>query len=103
MSDGIMEPGERAELRTSDARSHLSPNQCAWRRFRANRLAVVSVWCLLILIVIVVVWPLMLTLARSFGASGAHFAQIYDPNQVSNEQFQPPSLKHWWGTDVHGR
>jgi peptide/nickel transport system permease protein/oligopeptide transport system permease protein len=30
-------------------------------------------------------------------------AQRFLPEQLSDDQFQPPSLKHWFGTDVHGR
>jgi oligopeptide transport system permease protein len=108
MSEGLEGRGEREEVRGAEVPDrasgfHLSPNHRAWQRFRGNRLAMVSAWGLMLLLLIVLAWPLILTVARSSGSSGAHFARSYDPDQVSEEQFQPPTLKHWWGTDVHGR
>jgi oligopeptide transport system permease protein len=67
---------------------HLSPNQRAWRRFWQNRLARVSAWFLLGLVVLVLLWPLVTP---------------HQPDALSDLQFQPPSAKHWFGTDVHGR
>src|SRR6202040_2539072 len=37
------------------------------------------------------------------GTRGAEFASRYQPDQLSEAQFQPPSARHWLGTDVHGR
>jgi peptide/nickel transport system permease protein/oligopeptide transport system permease protein len=31
------------------------------------------------------------------------FAQVHNPNQLSDAQFVPPGAQHWFGTDVHGR
>jgi oligopeptide transport system permease protein len=67
---------------------HLSPNQRAWRRFWQNRPARVSAWFLLGLVVLVLLWPLVTP---------------HQPDALSELQFQPPSAKHWFGTDVHGR
>jgi oligopeptide transport system permease protein len=67
---------------------HLSPNQRAWRRFWQNRPARVSAWFLLGLVVLVLLWPLVTP---------------HQPDALSDSQFQPPSAKHWFGTDVHGR
>jgi oligopeptide transport system permease protein len=67
---------------------HLSPNQRAWRRFWQNRPARVSAWFLLGLVVLVLLWPLVTP---------------HQPDALSDLQFQPPSAKHWFGTDVHGR
>lgn len=66
----------------------LSPNQRAWRRFWRNRPARISAWYLLILIACVAVWPLV---------------SPHQPDRLSEAQFQPPSARHWFGTDVHGR
>ena len=52
---------------------------------------------LAILLVAIVAWPLLLKVA------GGHFAQIHNPNQLSDGQFLPPGAEHWFGTDVHGR
>src|SRR5580765_8261681 len=80
-----------------------SPNQRAWERFRKNRLAVISAWFLAVLLVLVLGWPLLLTIASHTGAGGKAFAEHYDPTALSDPQFQPPGAAHWFGTDVHGR
>ena len=64
------------------------PSARAWRRFRRNSPAVISLWFLVGLLVLVLVWPLL---------------SPYPANKITDAQFQPPSLKHWFGTDVHGR
>lgn len=65
-----------------------TPNRRAWQRFRQNKLAVVSAWFLLAVVTLVLIWP---------------FVAPHDPEALSDEQFQPPSVSHWFGTDVHGR
>jgi peptide/nickel transport system permease protein/oligopeptide transport system permease protein len=77
--------------------AHISPGQSAWLRFRRNRVAVVSTWYLAILLFAVLAWPILLHLV------GGTFAQIHDPDRLSDAQFAPPSLQHCFGTDVHGR
>jgi peptide/nickel transport system permease protein/oligopeptide transport system permease protein len=81
-----------------------SPNERAWGRFRRNRRAVISAWFLLMLAMAVAAWPAALKCFASLGgATGEAFAVRYDPDRVSDEQFQPPNRAHWCGTDVHGR
>lgn len=81
----------------------VTPGQKAWQRFRKNRPAVVSAWFLAALIALVGSWPLCLKVASLCGASGAQFAENHDPDRLTDDQFQPPSARHWFGTDVHGR
>jgi len=81
----------------SDATLHLSPGQHAWRRFRNHRPAVWSAWYLLLLVLALALWPLALHVA------GGAFARDHAPDTLSDAQFEPPSLHHWFGTDVHGR
>jgi oligopeptide transport system permease protein len=76
---------------------HASPGRGAWLRFKCNRPAVVSAWFLVFLLVAVIAWPLILKI------SGAQFAQLHNPDQLSDAQFSSPSLRHWFGTDLHGR
>ena len=76
---------------------HLSPNQRAWRRFKKNRPAILSAWFLIVLLIAIVAWPIVLKI------SGINFAQLHNPNQLSDAQFSPPDAQHWFGTDVHGR
>jgi len=95
------EPG--ASLSASPALVHLSPGQRAWYRFRRNRGAVASSVYLAALLALILLWPVTLAVVRHWGASGAAFALAHDPNALTNDQFQPPSLTHWFGTDVHGR
>lgn len=65
-----------------------SPNRHARQRFQQNRLAVISAWFLLAVVALVLIWPLVAP---------------HNPDALSDEQFRPPSLSHWFGTDVHGR
>jgi oligopeptide transport system permease protein len=67
---------------------HLSPNQRAWRRFRRNTPAVVSLIVFVVLVTLVLIWP---------------WIAPYSWNTTSEAQFAEPSGKHWFGTDVHGR
>ena len=65
-----------------------SPARLAWRRFRRNRPAMLSLGFLLAALGVIL-------LAPTFSP--------YDPDALSEAQFQPPSAQHWCGTDVHGR
>lgn len=56
-----------------------------------------SAWFLALLLLAIVAWPIILKI------SGTNFAQLHNPNQLSDEQFSPPDARHWFGTDVHGR
>jgi len=67
---------------------HLTPNQRAWRRFARNKPAVISTVFLGLLVALVLIWPLLTS---------------YSWNTISDAQFEPPSAKYWFGTDVHGR
>lgn len=51
----------------------------------------------------IVCWPVALRMARLGGTEGGRFALQHQPDRLSDEQFQPPSAGHWFGTDVHGR
>jgi peptide/nickel transport system permease protein/oligopeptide transport system permease protein len=62
-----------------------------------------SVWILAIIVALVLAWPVALKLVTLTGPSGRAFAEHHQPENLSEDQFQPPSLKHWFGTDVHGR
>jgi len=66
----------------------MTPNQRAWRRFRRNTPAVISSVFLSVLLVLVLVWP---------------WLTPYSWDAITDNQFQPPDWKHWFGTDVHGR
>jgi len=86
--------------------AHPAPRSTAsasWHRFKRNRLAFVSLWFLAGLTALVVVWPLTLKILSSGSPRAAEFAHRYGPDRLSDEQFQPPSTRHWFGTDVHGR
>src|SRR6185437_9434174 len=76
-----------------------SPNRRAWRRFRRNRLAVGSCAFLFSAILLVVIWPLF---ATPRFASLLPRALTWKPTTLSDYQFRPPDLAHWFGTDVHG-
>jgi peptide/nickel transport system permease protein/oligopeptide transport system permease protein len=63
----------------------------------------VSAWGLALLLAGVLAWPVTLTVARWCGGAGAQFARDYAPERISDAQFEPPSRRHPFGTDVHGR
>lgn len=67
---------------------HLSPNQRAMRRFLQNRPASISAIVLIGITVLVLIWPLI---------------SPHSATALSEAHSQPPSAKHWFGTDVHGR
>jgi oligopeptide transport system permease protein len=81
----------------SSGSQHFSPGQRAWRRFKKNRPALISAWFLIFLLAAVIAWPIVLKFA------GTQFAQMHNPDQLSDAQFAPPSAQHWFGTDFLGR
>ena len=83
--------------------THSSPGRQAWQRFKRNRLAVISAWYLVVLLVLVAAWPVALRVSGYCGPSGIAFAQTHGPDNLSNAQFVPPGARHWFGTDIHGR
>lgn len=70
-------------------RSSQSFRQIAWRRFRSNRVALLSV------LILVTIYGLALA---------APWIAPYDPNKVNiMAQHEPISSEHWLGTDENGR
>lgn len=65
-----------------------SPRHRAWKRFLANRPACVSAIYLSLLVLAAILGPMF---------------SSYSQEQISELQFDPPSLQHWFGTDLHGR
>jgi peptide/nickel transport system permease protein/oligopeptide transport system permease protein len=64
------------------------PLRRAWLRFRRNRVAWFSACLLASLVTLALVGP---------------FLSAYAPQAFAGAQFEAPSLRHWFGTDVHGR
>src|SRR5437773_1226679 len=107
-SDKTVAPPPGSQFASLDSLSgssqpHLTPNQRAWRRFGRNRPAVISAWLLSAILLLVIAWPICLNLAAFAGPRGVAFSKDFQPEKLSEEQFHPPSAKHWFGTDVHGR
>ena len=109
MSDLVESPESRVES-TNDMKPdavvpgpstldlrHISPAAQAWQRFKRNRPAMLSACFLAFLLLAVIAWPVILKI------SGGAFAQIHNPDSLSDVQFAPPSAQHWFGTDLHGR
>ena len=80
-----------------------APRPGPWARFKRNRMAHFSLCYLALLISVVMLWPVTLRLMLSTNSNLRALAEHYDPNRVSDDQFQPPTIRHWFGTDVHGR
>ncbi|MGA2280889.1 MAG: ABC transporter permease [Verrucomicrobiota bacterium] len=89
--------GERVPGASRCAQGKLTPGLRAWQRFRRNRPAVISAWYLVFLLLAIIAWPIILKI------SGGTFAQIHNPDQLSDAAFAPPGAQYWFGTDVHGR
>lgn len=83
----IENPGAR-ELETAGLHADNRPGRRAWLRFRRNRPAWLSLGFLILLSLVLLVWP---------------WLGNYEPDQLSDAQFEAPSAEHWFGTDVHGR
>jgi peptide/nickel transport system permease protein/oligopeptide transport system permease protein len=81
----------------------LTPNQRSWRRFRSNKLSLFGAVYLGALAFVVIVWPLGLRVMSELGPQSAALASVYAPDQLSDAQFNPPGIRHWFGTDAHGR
>lgn len=65
------------------------PKRRAWERFKANRLAFVSLWIMAVLIVLALFAPVI---------------ALHDPaEQDLMSRLKPPSATHWFGTDDLGR
>ncbi|HUA39511.1 MAG TPA: ABC transporter permease [Candidatus Sulfopaludibacter sp.] len=92
-SNGPVLPSTRDARRSTNS----DPRLLAWQRFKRNRPAVVSAWFLAFLLLAIIAWPVILKI------SGTQFAQLHNPDALSNAQFSVPSLQHWFGTDLHGR
>src|SRR6266699_2234973 len=85
------------------ARRAEASSEGGWRRFQRNRPAIISAWLLALIVLVVIAWPAALKIASFAGPRGVAFSQNYQPDKLSDDQFLPPSAKHWFGTDVHGR
>jgi oligopeptide transport system permease protein len=80
-----------------------TPLRRAWARFRRNHPAWISACFLCFVLLAILSWPIALGVARSTGPAGAAFYKTHQAETVSDDQFQPPNRRHWFGTDVHGR
>ncbi|HVV71715.1 MAG TPA: ABC transporter permease [Verrucomicrobiae bacterium] len=75
----------------------------AWSRYKQNRPALASAWFLLGMVLLIITWPIVLSLAPRCGPTGVRFYQNHQPEVLSDLQFHGPGRVHWFGTDVHGR
>ncbi|MGQ0732282.1 MAG: ABC transporter permease [Acidobacteriota bacterium] len=83
--------GRSSAFKTSNQPGGRSPVDVAWRRFRANRLAVAALMVIALMCVLAVLAPLIAP---------------YDPSAIDNvlaTRYQPPSAAHLFGTDDFGR
>lgn len=90
---GKFKPGYKKEQETAQAMGDIVISRSLWvdaaRRFRRHKLAVVSSWLILLLLIFVIVTP------------------ILNPWSYSDVDWDniaiPPSSIHWFGTDENGR
>jgi len=90
------------DRRIADAAARARPSG-AWQRFRRNRPATLSTWLLLAIVGVILAWPAILEMVSRSGPAGSAWALGHQPEQLSDDRFQPPGPRHWFGTDVHGR
>jgi ABC-type dipeptide/oligopeptide/nickel transport system permease subunit len=81
--------GGPATLATVETSTVISPRGDVWRRFRRNKLAVVGMVIIVLMVLAALLAPLI-----TFFDPGKYNAAI---------SREPPSLKHWFGTDQLGR
>jgi oligopeptide transport system permease protein len=96
-------PASAAESGELPGQLHLSPNQRAWRRFRKNSFAVGCAVFLAGLLGAILLWPVLAHPKVAGVMPGVVKSVLHQPDEHSDAQFQPPSARHWFGTDVHGR
>ena len=78
-----------ATLATVEVGTALTPKGDVWRRFRRNKLAVIGLAVIVVLILAALLAPLV---------------TFFDPGKINASiSRRPPSLKHWFGTDLLGR
>lgn len=96
---------EEAEVSSqqSAVSESLSPNQRAWRRFRKNKFASACGVLLVALLGVILLWPVLSSPGVAKAMPGSLSTGLHTPNEHSAELFAPPSAKHWFGTDIHGR
>jgi oligopeptide transport system permease protein len=78
----------------------LSPSRRAWRKFRCNHVAFGATLLLLVSVLLLAVWPWFQHPAI---AARLPTALTWSPLALTDLQFAPPGVVHWFGTDVHGR
>ncbi len=78
----------------------VSPNRRAWRKFRRNPAALGAALLLLASVFLLLIAP-----GFQSEALAHHLprALTWSPLTLTDEQFAPPGVDHWFGTDVHGR
>ncbi len=78
----------------------LSLNQRAWRRFLRIRPAVLSGLLLGAAVLLTILWPIREAQWISLALPNA---LRHSSLALSDDQFQKPSWRYWFGTDAHGR
>lgn len=89
LSSECFQPVERIQSVAATMRPATTYSQDAWRRMKQNKLAMAGLMIILSVILIAVIGPWLSSLSYS------------DQNLM--EANQPPSAKHWFGTDNLGR
>ncbi len=81
--------GKEERISTISSRENLTYWKDAWKRLKANKVAMISLYVIILITILSIVVPMVSPYSYS--------------QQIRGDEFQRPNWKHWFGTDGLGR